>query len=75
VIVEPSSASEAEAEASDLEKLGPLPSPQQRGKRRRKANPKANKREGWIWLESMTRGQSLGGGEKLAEYKNESEWH
>ncbi|KAJ7141932.1 hypothetical protein C8R43DRAFT_954584 [Mycena crocata] len=59
--------SSSEAEDSDL---GMSPSkPRAKASGRRK---KAKKADGWIWLESLTRGQSLGEG-KLAEYKKESD--
>jgi hypothetical protein len=46
-----------------------------RGKRPqqgKKPKKKPKKSDGWIWLESMTRGQTLGEA-KLAAYKEESE--
>ncbi|KAF7347018.1 CxC2 domain-containing protein [Mycena venus] len=68
VVVESSS---SEAEDSDLE-MSPLkPGKQRRAKERGKK--KAKKSDGWIWLESLTRGQRLGGDRKLAEYKKESD--
>ncbi|KAJ6608937.1 hypothetical protein B0H10DRAFT_2226429 [Mycena sp. CBHHK59/15] len=44
-------------------------SPSKRGKKR-----KAKRPDGWIWLESLTRGQKLGNDEKLAAYKKEMQW-
>jgi hypothetical protein len=61
VVVE---ASCSEAEESDVDM--PLAAKQQR-----RVKKTVKRSDGWIWLESMTRGQKLGEG-KLAEYKRES---
>ncbi|KAJ7624167.1 hypothetical protein B0H17DRAFT_1340402 [Mycena rosella] len=58
--------SSSEAEDSDVEM-----SPCKQGKKQR-GKKKAKKSDGWIWLESLTRGQKLGDA-KLAEYKKESD--
>jgi hypothetical protein len=63
VVVE---ASASEAEDSDLEM-----SPSKQTTRQREKQKKAKKSDGWIWLESLTRGQKLGD-DKLAAYKMES---
>ncbi|KAJ7450135.1 hypothetical protein FB451DRAFT_1410483 [Mycena latifolia] len=68
VVVESSSASEAED--SDLEMSPSTKGARANGSRRGKK--KGKKSDGWIWLEGMTRGQTLGD-EKLAEYKMESD--
>jgi hypothetical protein len=67
VVVE---ASASEVEDSDLEMSPSKPTTRQRGKQRGKQK-KAKKSDGWIWLESLTRGQKLGD-DKLAAYKMES---
>ncbi|KAJ7124679.1 hypothetical protein C8R43DRAFT_1076045 [Mycena crocata] len=54
------------AEESDLE-MSPT-----RKVKLTKPRKKKVKRDGWIWLEDLTRGQNLGDG-KLAEYKKESD--
>ncbi|KAJ6478665.1 hypothetical protein DFH09DRAFT_1341831 [Mycena vulgaris] len=69
VVVEASSASEAEA--SDLER-SPSKLERRRGKDKEKKG-KGKKRDGWIWLERVTGGRNLGNDEKLAEYKMESD--
>lgn len=64
----PSSPPPSEAEDSDFD-MSPSkrakPGGGQRGKK------KAKKSDGWIWLEGLTRGQTLGE-DKLAQYKRES---
>ncbi|KAJ7920223.1 hypothetical protein B0H13DRAFT_1987400 [Mycena leptocephala] len=64
VVVE---ASASEAEDSDLEM-----SPSKQTMCQREKQKKAKKSDGWIWLESLTRGQKLGD-DKLAAYKMESD--
>ncbi|KAJ7140660.1 hypothetical protein C8R44DRAFT_866364 [Mycena epipterygia] len=68
VIIEGSSSSEAEY--SDVD-LSPSKGRAKLGGKKKKQ--KAKKSDGWIWLDSMTRGQSLGSDAKLAEYKKESD--
>ncbi|KAF7363103.1 CxC2 domain-containing protein [Mycena venus] len=63
VVVESSA---SEAEVSDLDMSPSKPGKQQRAKERGKKK-KTKKSDGWIWLESLTRGQNLGGDEKLAD--------
>ncbi|KAJ6623198.1 hypothetical protein B0H10DRAFT_1944174 [Mycena sp. CBHHK59/15] len=71
VNVEASSSSEAEESNAEM-------SPTKAGKQKAGKERKSKKKpDGWIWLESMTRGQKLSDG-KLAEYKKESDrvqWH
>ncbi|KAJ7021325.1 hypothetical protein C8F04DRAFT_1273828 [Mycena alexandri] len=71
VVVESSSSSDAEG--SDLEMS---PSKQGMGKqgkgKGKKKKTKKKQPDGWIWLENLTRGQSLSDA-KLAEYKRESD--
>ncbi|KAJ6619747.1 hypothetical protein B0H10DRAFT_1946569 [Mycena sp. CBHHK59/15] len=59
-----SASSSSEAEDSDVEMSPTRKQGKQRGKKK--------KSDGWIWLENMTRGQTLGEG-RLAEYKEESD--
>jgi hypothetical protein len=65
--------SASDAEDSDVE-MSPSKPVQKVVKTKKKTNPKLKKRDGWIWLESLTRKQALGD-EKLVAYKKESEWH
>ncbi|KAJ6632041.1 hypothetical protein B0H10DRAFT_1937760 [Mycena sp. CBHHK59/15] len=69
VVVESVSASEAED--SDLE-MSPSAKRGKQAQRGKKGKKKSKKSDGWIWLESMTRGQTLGEA-KLAAYKEESD--
>ncbi|KAJ6613702.1 hypothetical protein B0H10DRAFT_2222055 [Mycena sp. CBHHK59/15] len=69
VVVESVSASEAED--SDLE-MSPSAKRGKQAQRGRKGKKKSKKSDGWIRLESMTRGQTLGEA-KLAAYKEESD--
>ncbi|KAJ6521648.1 hypothetical protein DFH09DRAFT_1097632 [Mycena vulgaris] len=62
------SSSSSEAEESDAE-MSPTKAGQQKAGKVRKLQKKA---DGWIWLESMTRGQKLSEG-KLVEYKKETD--
>ncbi|KAJ7872099.1 hypothetical protein B0H13DRAFT_2553903 [Mycena leptocephala] len=64
VVVE---ASSSEAEESDVD----MPPAAKHAKQQRRVK-KVKRSDGWIWLESMTRGQKLGEG-KLAKYKRESD--
>jgi hypothetical protein len=59
--------SASEAENSDLEM-----SPSTTWGKQPQRGKKPKKSDGWIWLESMTKGQTLGEA-KLAAYKEESE--
>jgi hypothetical protein len=59
----------SDAEDSDAEMS---PSKQKNVAKTKKTKPK--KRDGWIWLESLTRKQPLGDA-KLVAYKKESWWH
>ncbi|KAJ7823370.1 hypothetical protein B0H13DRAFT_1659075 [Mycena leptocephala] len=63
------SAPSSDAEADDLET-----SPSKRGKRKagKEGVKKGKKRDGWIWLESLMRGQGQSD-EKLGAYKKESD--
>ncbi|KAJ7913988.1 hypothetical protein B0H13DRAFT_1612017 [Mycena leptocephala] len=63
------SAPSSDAEADDLET-----SPSKRGRRKagKEGVKKGKKRDGWIWLESLMRGQGQSD-EKLAAYKKESD--
>jgi hypothetical protein len=63
----------SDAEDPDVER-----SPSKRGKGKGKKDSakkgkSKKKRDGWIWLESLMRGQGQSD-EKLAAYKKESEW-
>ncbi|KAJ7727981.1 hypothetical protein DFH07DRAFT_782310 [Mycena maculata] len=50
------------------------PSAKQKQKQAKKQRgKKKEKTDGWIWLESLTRGQNLGA-DKMAEYKTEIQW-
>jgi hypothetical protein len=62
------SAPSSDAEDNDLEKA---PSKPGRQKGEKKGKSKQTKRDGWIWMESLMRGQATGD-EKLAAYKAES---
>jgi hypothetical protein len=71
--VDMQSAPSSDAEDPDLER-----SPSKRGKGKGKKDStkrgrSKKKRDGWIWLESLMRGQGQSD-EKLAAYKKESEW-
>ncbi|KAJ7656615.1 hypothetical protein B0H17DRAFT_1213768 [Mycena rosella] len=50
-----------------------MPSDAVRAKGAKKSKTKAKKPDGWIWLDRVTRGQTLGDEGKLAEYKKESD--
>ncbi|KAJ6475863.1 hypothetical protein DFH09DRAFT_1342712 [Mycena vulgaris] len=67
------SSSSSEAEESDAE-MSPTKAGQQKAGKQKagKVRKSQKKADGWIWLESMTRGQKLSEG-KLAEYKKESD--
>ncbi|KAJ7079001.1 hypothetical protein C8R44DRAFT_863022 [Mycena epipterygia] len=69
-VVVVSASSSSEAEDSDVE-MSPI---RKQGKQRagKQRQGKKKKSDGWIWLENMTRGQTLGEG-RLAEYKEESD--
>ncbi|KAJ6604884.1 hypothetical protein B0H10DRAFT_2229366 [Mycena sp. CBHHK59/15] len=62
----------SEAEDSDLEMSPSKQGKRKLGKERGKKAKSNKKRDGWIWLESMTQGQSMSDA-KLAEYKKESD--
>lgn len=68
--VDVESSGSSDAVDSDVEMSPSKPGKLQDGKKPKK--PK--KRDGWIWLESLTRAQPLSN-EKLAAYKKESKWH
>jgi hypothetical protein len=70
--VEVESAASSDAEDGALEISLSKRGTRKAGKERaKKGNSK--KADGWIWLESLTRGQALSD-EKLAAYKKESKW-
>ncbi|KAJ6599922.1 hypothetical protein DFH09DRAFT_1504243 [Mycena vulgaris] len=60
------------SEAEDSDELEASPSKLAK-ERRGKGKGKPKKSDGWIWLEKVTRGQTLGDESKLAEYKAESD--
>ncbi|KAJ7450922.1 hypothetical protein B0H11DRAFT_2246504 [Mycena galericulata] len=62
-----SSPSEAEDSDSDVDL-----SPKQKQAKKQRGKKKEKKTDGWIWLESLTRGRNLGA-DKMAEYKSESD--
>ncbi|KAJ7127718.1 hypothetical protein C8R44DRAFT_873525 [Mycena epipterygia] len=68
--VDVDSPSSSEAEDSDLEMSPSKPAKQ--GAKRGGKKKKGKRADGWIWLEDLTRGQTLGE-DKLAEYKMESD--
>ncbi|KAJ7101819.1 hypothetical protein C8R43DRAFT_963921 [Mycena crocata] len=68
VVVESSA---SEVEDSDVERAAKQGGKRGQGKRDKKGKGK-KKADGWIWLESMTKGQNLGEA-KLAAYKEESD--
>ncbi|KAJ6590828.1 hypothetical protein B0H10DRAFT_1960949 [Mycena sp. CBHHK59/15] len=70
--VDVESAALSEAEDSDLEMSPSKQGKRKLGKERGKKAKSKKKRDGWIWLESMTQGQSMTDA-KLAEYKKESD--
>jgi hypothetical protein len=74
--VEVESATSSDAEESDLgmspSKLGKKKAGKKKGKGKGKEG-KGKKPDGWLWMESLTRGQAQSD-EKLAEYKKESKW-
>ncbi|KAJ7019172.1 hypothetical protein C8F04DRAFT_1052088 [Mycena alexandri] len=61
----------SDAENSNFE-LSPAKSPSKLGREKGKGKGKEKKVDGWIWMESVTRGKSVGD-EKLAAYKTESD--
>ncbi|KAJ6580208.1 hypothetical protein B0H10DRAFT_2235457 [Mycena sp. CBHHK59/15] len=69
-VVVVSASSSSEAEDSDVEMSPTRKQGKQRAGKQRQGKKK--KSDGWIWLENMTRGQTLGEG-RLAEYKEESD--
>ncbi|KAJ6616005.1 hypothetical protein B0H10DRAFT_2219885 [Mycena sp. CBHHK59/15] len=69
-VVVVSASSSSEAEDGDMEMSPTRKQGKQRAGKQRQGKKK--KSDGWIWLENMTRGQTLGEG-RLAEYKEESD--
>jgi hypothetical protein len=61
------------APSSDAEDNDVVMSPSKRGRRKVEKGKSKKKRDGWIWLESLMRGQGQSD-EKLAAYKKESKW-